>query len=126
MGGGPIVAEREAASSDDRFPAGDADDRDRAGTGVHQPAVRAGMGADAGGRCVVCRAHQPIARKRLDDPRLVARVAEAGKPEADRDARVVGAIEPRLAQNFVDDAAQHGDGGGEIDVDIRRRAARLG
>ena len=126
MGGGAVVAEREAASADDGFAAGDPGDRNRAGAGVHEPPVRAGMRADAGGCRVVRRARDSVARKRRDDPRFVARVAEARKAETDRDPRPIGGCNAGLAQDLIDDAAHDGDRSGEIDVDIRRRAARLG
>ena len=87
MGAGPVVAEREAASADDGFLALDPGDRRRAGAGDHQAAVGPGMGADACGHGVVRRAHEAKARKRLDDPRRVARILDPGEPEADRDPR---------------------------------------
>ena len=56
-------------------------DRRRAGAGDHQAAVRAGMRADAGGRRVVRRAHEPKAGKSRRHSRLVAALLEPGEPE---------------------------------------------
>ena len=52
-------------------------------------------------------------------------VLDSGEPESDRDPRPVGARETGLVHDLADDRAQDGDCGGEIDMDICRRAACL-
>ena len=125
MGARPIVAEGEAASADDGLLSLDPGDRRRAGAGDHQPAIGAGMSADACGHSIVRRPHEAQVRKRLDDPRRIARVLDSGEPESDRDPRPVGAGEPGLGHHLADDSAQDGDRSGKVDMDIRRRPARL-
>ena len=125
MGARAVVAEREAASADDGFPSANARDRRRAGPGDHEPAVRAGMGADASGHGVIRGADKPVARKRVHDRRRVARLLDSREPEANRDSRLISARKPRIVHDVADDRAQDGDRGGAIDMDIRRRPARL-
>ena len=121
-----VIAEREAASADDGFLALNACDRRRAGPGDHQAAVRAGVRADAGGGRVVRRAHKPKAGKSRRHSRLVAPLLEPGKPEADRNRFPMNIGEPGLSQGLVDDRSHGRDCGGEIDMNVRRCAARLG
>ena len=123
MGARPVVAEGETAAANDGFLSPDPGDRRRAGAGDHKPAVGAGVGADAGGHSVVRRPHEAKARKRLDDPRRVARVLDPREPEADRQSRPVGARRARLLHDLADDRAQYRDRCGKIDMDIRRRPA---
>ena len=126
MGARSVVAERKAASANDRFFSLNARDRRRAGAGDHQPAVRAGVRADAGGGRVVRRAHEPKAGKGRRHPRLVASLLEAGKPESHCDPLPIAVAEPGLSQSLVDDRAHGRDRGGEIDMNVRRCADRLG
>lgn len=79
-----------------------------------------------GGGGVVRRAHEPKAGKIRGDSCLVAPVLEPGEPETDRDRPPMNVAEPGLSQNLVDERAQAGDRGGEIDMNIRRSAAGLG
>ena len=83
------------------------------------------MGADAGGGGVVRRAHEAKARKSRGHSRGVARLFEPGDPEADRDRPRINVAEASLCQHLVDNRAQGGDRGGEIDMDVRRGPARL-
>ena len=121
-----VVAERESASANDGFLALNARDRRRAGAGDHQPAVRAGVRADASGGRVVRRAHKPKAGKSRGHSRLVASLLEAGKPESHCDRPPIAFAEPGLSQNLVDGRAHSRDRGGKIDMNVRRRANRLG
>ena len=125
MGARAVVAEREAAPADDGLLAADPRDRGRAGAGDDEPPVRPGVSADAGGRRVVRRAYERVAGKGLAYSRRVGRVVQSGEAEADGDARVVAGVEPRLIANLGDEAAHDLDGGGEIDMDVGRRADRL-
>ena len=106
--------------------ASNARDRRRAGAGDHQPAVRAGVRADAGGGRVVRRAHEPKAGKSRRHSRLVASLLEPGEPETDRDRSPMNVAEPGLSQSLIDDRAHSRDRGGEIDMNVRRCAVRLG
>ena len=122
----PVVAQREAASADDRLVTCDASDRDCARSGVDQAAVGAGMGADAGRGQVIRRAQEAKPRKRRDDWRFIARVAEACEAEADRDLPPSGLGKLSLREQFVDEPAHHRNRSGEIDMNVRRCAIRLG
>ena len=126
MGARSVVAEREAASANDGFRGPNARDRRRAGAGDHQPAVRAGVRADAGGGRVVRRAYEAKAGKSRRHPRLVASLLEPRKPESDCDRPPVAVAEPRLSESLVDDRAHGRDRGGKIDMNVRRCADRLG
>ena len=126
MRAGSVVAEREPAPANDGFLTLNACDRRRAGAGDHQPAVRAGVGADAGGGGVVRRAHQPKAGKSGGHPRLVASLLEPGEPEPYRNRSPMKVGQPGVSQGLIDDRAHGCDRGGEIDVNVRRRAVRLG
>ena len=106
--------------------ASNARDRRRAGAGDHQPAVRAGVRADAGGGRVVRRAHEPKAGKSRRHSRLVASLLEPGEPETHCDRPPIDVAEPGLSQSLVDDRAHSRDRGGKIDMNVRRRAVRLG
>jgi hypothetical protein len=126
VGARSVVAERESASADDGFVALNAGDRRRPGAGDDEPAVRAGMGADAGGGGVVRCAYEPKARKSRRHSRLVALLLEPRKPESHCDPPPIAVAESGLSQSLVDDRAHSRDRSGKIDMNVRRRADRLG
>ena len=121
----PSSPSAKSAPADDRLLAPNPGDRGRAGAGDDQPAVRAGVGADAGGGRIVRRAHQAKAGKGGRYSRRVAFFLEPGEPEADRDQPPIGVLKSGLRQKLVDDRPQRGDGAGKINMDVRRGAARL-
>ena len=89
-----VVAKGETPASEDGLLITNACDGRRPGAGDDEPAIRARMGADAGGRRIVPGLDAQELRQSRRDPRLVARAFEPGEPEADRDRSGVGLIEP--------------------------------
>src|SRR3984885_2617474 len=126
MGARSVIAEREPAPANDGLLALNARDRRRTGAGDHQPAITAGVRADTGGCGVVRRAHKPKAGKSRGHSRLVASLLESGEPETHCDRPPIVVSEPGLSQSLVDNRAHSRDRGGEIDMNVRRRAVRLG
>ena len=120
-----VVAKGKAASADDGLLAADPRDRRRTGAGDDKPAVCAGVSADAGGRRVVRRADERVARKGRADFRGVAGVVQSGETEADGDARILVGVEPRPVADLDDQAAHDLDGRGEIDMDVGGGADRF-
>ena len=102
-----VVAERETAPADDRLLAPHAGDRRGAGAGDDQPAIRARMGADAGGRSH--RSRRGRAKSRERPPRPASASLSPLNPASPRPIAIeppIGFVEARPSPEVASTSAR--------------------
>src|SRR5579875_3211443 len=121
-----VVAEKKAATADDRIAPGDARGARRAGSGDDETAIGAAMRAETGGDRVIDRADAPPSRKGGGDaPRFLA-AGETGQADAERDPRPIRRSEAAALQRLRRRFAHHREAALEVDIDIGRRPLDIG